>query len=67
MKAATKKQLVEWLGNFYYNCGLTDYFGYDMSIEDFKKEMMKKKSWELSEMVFNTNNEGQKFIENFKK
>ena len=67
MKTATKNQMVEWLGNFHNNCEFTDYFGYKMSIEDFKKEMMKKKSWELSEIIFNTNDEGQKFIKSFVK
>lgn len=67
METATKNQMVEWLGNFHDNCGYTDYFGYKMSIEDFKKQMMKKKAWELSELIFNTSDEGQKFIESFAK
>jgi len=63
MTKKTKQQLVDWLGEFHDNCGYTDYFGYEMSIDDFKKEMSKKKKWELQEQVFNASDEGQKFIE----
>lgn len=62
---ATKKQLLDWLCDFHNNSGYTDYFGYNQSIESFRKEMSKKKQWELSEIVFDTNEEGQKFIESF--
>ena len=63
MTKKTKQQLVDWLGELHDSCGYTDYFGYEMSIDDFKKEMSKKKKWELQEQVFNASDEGQKFIE----
>ena len=63
MKARTKKELINWLCNFHNNCGFTDYFGYKMTIEAFNKEISKKKACELSEIVYSTNNEGQKFVE----
>ena len=66
-KRITKQQLIGWLSNNYNNCGYTDYFGFEMPIEQFEKKLMKKKYWELSEMVFSTNIEGQEFIESFQK
>lgn len=64
----TKSALIDWLAQYHdgsYNGlqGYTNYFGYKMSIDDFKKEMNKKQKWELEEQVFNTSDEGQQFIE----
>lgn len=65
MKKATKQQLINWLSNYYNDCGHTDYFGYKMSIEDFAKEMAKKKKKELQQTIFDTSAEGQEYIESF--
>lgn len=63
MKKLTKQQLINWLADYHNDCGYTDYFGYKMSIEDFEKEMAKKRKKELEETIFNTSTEGQEFIE----
>ena len=62
---ATKEQLLNWLCEQLNDCGTTDWLGYNQSIEDFRKEMSKKKQWELQSIVFDLNEEGQKFIESF--
>lgn len=67
METLTKQKLVDWLVDFHNNCGYTDYFGYKMEISEFEKQMLKFKKWELQETVFDTSDEGQKFIESFKK
>ena len=59
---AKKRQLAQWFVNEYSDCGFNNYRGYKMTDDDFFKELMKKKKWELINQLFNHSVEGQLFL-----
>lgn len=60
----TKIEIIEKIAELNTDCGFTNYYGFKMSIEDFKSQLSKKKKWELYEQLYNDSEDGQFFLTN---